>query len=1199
VNASWETLTGLVRAATVQLDTDWSLGTGFFIAPGIVATCAHVVESDYGIPARAVRGRLVAADRNPVLEIVKADGWFSRGGDEGHDMAFLHAQDCDDIRPVLVAPGAAPTDPMWTFGHPDGDFRNGFSANVTYEGPSQAAKFGTVLRGRVSGAGLQKSTGTLAHWLDYLDDDQIRAGGWPYPGPRLRSYLGAAVRAAEEHPYPGVLDERKQPPLTAVYVRQQAKRIQDWKAEVPQETPQTAAQQAAAADQERPLSLEDLLKLQDSCVIIGDSGAGKSSLLRQALITVAARWNQENSHNVPGRNVIPVRVLATDLTAKLPLPAAIAKSVNDDLNAVGVKVPQHASLFGAEPLAGVQWLVLIDGLDEIPNRDLRHDVIRKLTGAMSGPGRSLYRFIVTTRRLPDRELPSGGEWAVRPYELQPFAVSQLPGFARAWFTELGLRHPDQVTDNFIRKLRSGGLTELAQSPLIATLLCQLHANNPAAPPPRGRTEIYDNWVGLLVGTRLLGKPSADPGEPSIDRDGEPSAGGLRAQLEAVLYRYGAEGAAAFLVTRVIPLVCQLAAARMDGDTDPSADLLAVWTSDDCPANVPWMEWRSLLAELLRRSGLLRERAGDLVFVHRTITEYLAALHTVSDAERSREVFRRCFGTWTSAAPGTAAETWVRPEGDLSFERFVIAEWTGRPEDRDRPFRPPRPVPAPSELPGALLRLAEHGGINGCTQIVLLYHEKARLGPAVVATAIQALIRFADVPSMPRQNPRSSRIRRVRVFMRDRAGSSPLTDSLRKYELATAQLMRDWIDIDRHESSLERAWSIMLLDELGDTRSRSLLNAFINDPAIPATHLWESAESVPCSQGSRIELWAAVASRAAVEIPASVRDSPEERVFMAGSHVAGQDATFRLAAARRLADANDPRGKQFLADQATGPAGPDLVIFKILAAKYLAEKGDQKGDQKGVDLLIERATDPATGIEGLVEAEKALAELGDARGIEILQILERSEDDRVKVLAAKALIEVRQDDSIDVLADLAAKFYQMQRWRLSQANPESSAVTSAFRQVIEPCIQAAEALADRLDNRGLDVLADVAAAPEVITPDRTRAARALERNHDPRGTQSLVNLVEQYLDPHRPPTHTERILGFHRIEHFAITMAAEALKDIGDPRGPALLARLSERERRHQESKGSSLELYAKPGGYPRPRQAQAHSSPASGRRRPE
>ena len=73
--------------------------------------------------------------------------------------------------------------------------------------------------------------------------------------------------------------------------------------------------------------------------------------------------------------------------------------------------------------------------------------------------------------------------------------------------------------------------------------------------------------------------------------------------------------------------------------------------------------------MLRRSGLLRQRAGDLVFMHQTIIEYLAARYVAEDPLRTSEMWRELFRK--SLLLSTFAR-WRDPGADWSYQRFLIA-----------------------------------------------------------------------------------------------------------------------------------------------------------------------------------------------------------------------------------------------------------------------------------------------------------------------------------------------------------------------------------------------------------------------------------------------------------------------------------------------------------------------------------------------
>ena len=238
-------------------------------------------------------------------------------------------------------------------------------------------------------AQVQSDPARNSRWLAELDDDQIRIGGWPYPGPRLRAYLDAAILAAREHPYPGLVPGTRPPPLTTVHVRQQAR---------PATPPRTengagASPPAEHAGTPGPASAQEILDHGEDAVVIAGPGGGKSTLLRTGLITLAGRWRAGQ-----GGRWVPVLVPAVDLAPPRKMHEAIAASVEKSLNAADPATDWPPRFFAAEPLRGVRWLVLVDGLDELLDPDARRRLITKLTNASDRPG-SPYRFVATTRPL--------------------------------------------------------------------------------------------------------------------------------------------------------------------------------------------------------------------------------------------------------------------------------------------------------------------------------------------------------------------------------------------------------------------------------------------------------------------------------------------------------------------------------------------------------------------------------------------------------------------------------------------------------------------------------------------------------------------------------------------------------------------------------------------------------------------------------
>ena len=140
----------LLAAATVALRIPGHKGsgraTGFFIAPRIVATCAHVIEGDPdGREIEAEAGRRQFTLRATTKECFRSD--------EGLDVALLQLAEESEPGPgyVLVADGLAAGDRLWTFGFPEGRYQGGKPAGFVCEGFSGLRQGAELLLARVSG----------------------------------------------------------------------------------------------------------------------------------------------------------------------------------------------------------------------------------------------------------------------------------------------------------------------------------------------------------------------------------------------------------------------------------------------------------------------------------------------------------------------------------------------------------------------------------------------------------------------------------------------------------------------------------------------------------------------------------------------------------------------------------------------------------------------------------------------------------------------------------------------------------------------------------------------------------------------------------------------------------------------------------------------------------------------------------------
>ncbi|GAA0381465.1 hypothetical protein GCM10009530_35250 [Microbispora corallina] len=691
---SWE---ALLRRATVALAAPSSggaaEGTGFFVAPGVVATCAHVVAGPGETPAPVVHGRVVALDLD--VELRSDPERCFRDPATGLDLALLRAHRDVAVAPVATSSAMRPHDVMWTFGHPAGAFRGGQHATFTYQGDSRRSRdeafelprvYGTpvgrgysgspVVDTRTGGVCGMLSTSDMAgsahlipisailarcpearydgegaapylDWLASLTDEQVTAGGWRFPGPRLAAYLAAAAARAEDHPYPGVLPGTPRPPLSQVYVRHHTQRLSD--AAPPGEG--TGAEPAVDGTipsgpippRRERTPAEDVLVADHDVVVIGGPGAGKSSLLRTTLIDLATRWlaRRETGERVGPSIGAPVRLLAADLTGPGALSTRIAAAVAADLGGL-LRADLPAEVFAAPPLPGERWLVLVDGLDEVLDAERRAAVLAALRAQREGP----YRFAVASRPLHGPELAD--LLTVAPgdtYELLPFDAGQLADLARGWLA--GSPDPETAVRDFMLRVADIRPPALVRSPLLATMLCQLYMADPIRPLPRGRHGLYRAFLDLLAAHAHSG------------------ASGLIAQARSVLDQYGTDPGE--VVRRVFDTLPRLARTRWtQEDGRPAATIVAQWVASSRPPAMRHAEWEDLVRAVLRRSGVLTERAGDLDFLHQTLMEFLSARAIAADPVASEERFRELFGRRGKRIPS--------PYAFDSHTLFLIGFW---------------------------------------------------------------------------------------------------------------------------------------------------------------------------------------------------------------------------------------------------------------------------------------------------------------------------------------------------------------------------------------------------------------------------------------------------------------------------------------------------------------------------------------------
>ncbi|GAB2620559.1 hypothetical protein GCM10027168_60770 [Streptomyces capparidis] len=346
----------------------------------------------------------------------------------------------------------------------------------------------------------------------------------------------------------------------------------------------------------------------------GVAGAGKSTFVRRVAgaLAEARLTDGPPPEEFAGVSGVAVVVPAAHLTGDAPLPVLLRDSVRGRL---GVRLARElpADFFERAPDEG-PWLLLVDGLDEIPDPVDRERVLGTAAADAARPD-SPYRWVVTTRPLgpgePEPLREAGfGRCALAPFDddqLRALARSRLAGDAPG-AAPGGRRAADERVAAFLREVDVSGLRQLVRTPLLAAITLAIHHRAGGQGLPSGRPGLYREFVSYLL----------------TGREGE---AGRRAAFRAAALAAGAgERAADWLYDHRVALLQHLAS-RTLADGGPLPDAAARWTRDRVPELPDFLVgWPEIVLGLLTGSGLLTndEETGALRWTHRSLADYLAA-----------------------------------------------------------------------------------------------------------------------------------------------------------------------------------------------------------------------------------------------------------------------------------------------------------------------------------------------------------------------------------------------------------------------------------------------------------------------------------------------------------------------------------------------------------------------------------------------
>lgn len=683
--------------------------------------------------------------------------------------------------------------------------------------------------------------------------------------PDLADYVHASRLAAQTHPYPEA-GQSAVPSLGSVYVPQRLHRVAS---ESGRRHDRPAAQSPGGV-----ADASALLGRAPVCLVFAGPGGGKSSLLRAVQADSAERWLTREDQRLLG-----VTVPATALLGS-PLPIALAAAATTQLAAFALQRTLSDELFLSRPAPGACWLVLVDGLDEITDRDDRQNLLRTLA-TFAGPD-PLYRFVVATRPLPGKDLRILGHDVPR-YQLVPFSRSELSSAAQRVLDGLGMPGSREAAGRFIRVLDDARLTGFARTPLMATMLCQLYAADPGQSLPATRGALYARFTDLLY-RRMSGR----------------GLSGVRSQAEAALARFGpaAVSRAHDLLDQLPDMIDSLAYGHHSDGITSWIGALAALDSARRPRAVPEDDWNGFLASVLGRSGLLTRSGDGFAFLHQTLQEYCAARHLARTPSAHARELERLLGPWEEDWGSTP---WGAPLDTASYIGFLIDPGTAPPTD-----------PATS-----LEALAVPDNIRGC----LLIATQLSLGTLLADTWQPLVQTAAQAMATASADPGSDAT--SRVWAASVLAELDLQEGTTALEtLVDDRLLDEEFNEDPHSPDFsDRLLAARSLLELDPVRGKDACHRLVRD-----SHLYDSvrvrAAEVLLTAGDE-------RARPALEYLAGADIHFDDRLD-AANRLAPLDLDAAVHSLHRLIE--DYRGD------------PDWLDWCKDAAQALADLGDPRGQQ---------------------------------------------------------------------------------------------------------------------------------------------------------------------------------------------------------------------------------------------------------------
>lgn len=367
-----------------------------------------------------------------------------------------------------------------------------------------------------------------------------------------------------------------------------------------------------SADTLEPLHLGDpapvleILQNHSGVVVLGDPGAGKTTFLKYIALRLARGEGDQIGLGDRLPILMPLAAYANALQREeIRLDDFIADYFADIVADLPIGQMLH------EALRAGRALILLDGLDEVRDLNLRNTVVERVTDFYTFHRRPGNKFVLTSRVVGYRAVrPSAEELAE--CTLVDFDDNEIEEFIVRWTAAIEkqaqgntvVAYADAEQDR--RELldaiyQNTGVRRLAATPLLLTILALMKRQGVTL--PERRVQLYDQYVSTLLSTWNRAR-SLSGRAPGRDLD-EIQTVRILAPLALWMHEVS-PGVGLVKREDLTRKLQELFAERGDGSPEIAA--------------------RQFLQDVREHAALLLERGpGEFGFIHLTFEEYLAAV----------------------------------------------------------------------------------------------------------------------------------------------------------------------------------------------------------------------------------------------------------------------------------------------------------------------------------------------------------------------------------------------------------------------------------------------------------------------------------------------------------------------------------------------------------------------------------------------